>query len=494
MKFKIGFFAILLITLSLSLFAQNNPAGQYQVTGKIINHTDKKPVAGASVFLGNATIGNESGNDGSFFLQNVKPGNYTLIVSIIGYDIYTQPLVITTGDVILPVIEISPDVIALAEVKVTAAVKKNAYSDWAHDTFLKEFLGPSEFASDCKILNPEVLNLKYDESTNTISASSTDFLQIENDALGYNVKYKLTDFEYTGSAQADKSIHYEGSVFFTEMKGSPAQEHRWKQNREDLYANSSTHFLRAALNDQLDEEGFRALRLATVPTPGRASEDVILANITRLDHSHTHPDSLRYWKKELAMSATIQQLLPVPLTRADLITTTNQPGIFALGNHGDPILLMYSKNHRFTNIKQLADLNNLNYLIKKQDNKEFTLISFITPLTFFDNNGGIVNPNSLEYKGAWVVNRVANLLPIDYEGEATKNTSNEFKNDTVLKTAITALSNYAVAKPIEKVYLHLDRSYYTPGDTVWFKAYTVATWRAASAIGHERRCYMPELS
>ena len=473
MKFRTGFFVILLITLSLSLFAQNNPAGQYQVSGKIINHTDKKPVAGASVFLGNATIGNESGNDGSFILQNVKPGNYTLIVSVIGYDIYTQPVVITTGNVILPVIEINPATIALAEVKVTAAAKKNAYSDWAHDTFFKEFLGPSEFANDCKILNPEILNLRYDESANTITASSTDFLQIENNALGYNIKYRLTDFEYTGNAQADKSIHYEGSVFFTEMKGSPAQERRWKQNREDLYANSSTHFLRAVLNDQLDEEGFRALRLATVATPGRASEDVIQANITRLEHSHTNPDSLRYWKKQLAMPVTVQQLVPVPLTRADLVTTTNQPGIFALGNHSDPIFLMYDKNRRFTNIKQLADLNNLNYLIKKQGNKEFTLISFITPFTLFDNNGGIVNPNSLEYKGAWVVNRVANLLPINYEGEASKNANNEFKSDTVLKTAVNALNNYAAAKPVEKVYMHMDRSDYTPGDTIWFKAYTV---------------------
>jgi hypothetical protein len=35
------------------------------------------------------------------------------------------------------------------------------------------------------------------------------------------------------------------------------------------------------------------------------------------------------------------------------------------------------------------------------------------------------------------------------------------------------LNRYNQIKPQEKVYLHLDRSYYSPGDTVWFKAYLV---------------------
>ncbi|MBS1501283.1 MAG: hypothetical protein JST32_04430 [Bacteroidetes bacterium] len=37
-----------------------------------------------------------------------------------------------------------------------------------------------------------------------------------------------------------------------------------------------------------------------------------------------------------------------------------------------------------------------------------------------------------------------------------------------------SLSKYSTANPTEKVYLHLDRPYYYPGDTIWFKAYTVA--------------------
>lgn len=43
----------------------------------------------------------------------------------------------------------------------------------------------------------------------------------------------------------------------------------------------------------------------------------------------------------------------------------------------------------------------------------------------------------------------------------------------VIAKAGTALDNYIYQHPIEKAYLHLDREYYLPGDTIWFKAYTV---------------------
>jgi hypothetical protein len=42
-----------------------------------------------------------------------------------------------------------------------------------------------------------------------------------------------------------------------------------------------------------------------------------------------------------------------------------------------------------------------------------------------------------------------------------------------LNKAVSSLQQQADALPAEKVYLHLARSFYTPGDTIWFKAYTV---------------------
>jgi len=38
---------------------------------------------------------------------------------------------------------------------------------------------------------------------------------------------------------------------------------------------------------------------------------------------------------------------------------------------------------------------------------------------------------------------------------------------------VNSLSSYSASHPVEKVYLHLNKQYYMPGDTIWFKAYTV---------------------
>ncbi|HZY37275.1 MAG TPA: hypothetical protein VFE53_11530 [Mucilaginibacter sp.] len=47
------------------------------------------------------------------------------------------------------------------------------------------------------------------------------------------------------------------------------------------------------------------------------------------------------------------------------------------------------------------------------------------------------------------------------------------QNNSLVNSNIKALENYAMANPIEKVHLHLDRQLYFPADTIWFKAYVV---------------------
>jgi len=48
------------------------------------------------------------------------------------------------------------------------------------------------------------------------------------------------------------------------------------------------------------------------------------------------------------------------------------------------------------------------------------------------------------------------------------------QNDsTFLRHTANSLAEYANMHPVEKVYLHLDRNNYEPGDTIWFKAYLV---------------------
>jgi hypothetical protein len=48
------------------------------------------------------------------------------------------------------------------------------------------------------------------------------------------------------------------------------------------------------------------------------------------------------------------------------------------------------------------------------------------------------------------------------------------KNDSAgIRSIVSALTRYSAAFPVEKVYLQLDKPAYAPGDTIWYKAYTV---------------------
>ncbi|GGH02269.1 carboxypeptidase regulatory-like domain-containing protein [Mucilaginibacter phyllosphaerae] len=59
------------------------------------------------------------------------------------------------------------------------------------------------------------------------------------------------------------------------------------------------------------------------------------------------------------------------------------------------------------------------------------------------------------------------------------------QRDTVsLNTIITKTSKFAYSYPIEKVYLHLDKPYYSAGDTIWFKAYITADRHQPSTLSN----------
>jgi hypothetical protein len=51
-----------------------------------------------------------------------------------------------------------------------------------------------------------------------------------------------------------------------------------------------------------------------------------------------------------------------------------------------------------------------------------------------------------------------------------------------LTTILDKTAKLAAARPIEKVYLHFDKPYYSVGDTIWFKAYLTADLHQPSAL------------
>jgi hypothetical protein len=327
---------------------------QTSISGKVTDNS--KPLHAASVFLSNTSVGSVTDSAGAFTLNNIKNGQYDMVVSCVGYETYHTDVFISNSNITLPAIQLVPKDISLKEVRINSDPK---ITDEHLQEFIKEFFGTSNNADKCKILNPELIDFKYSKKTKVLKASTDDFLIIENKALGYKIKYLLQAFEHDGTTGA---LYYAGSAMFEPMRGQPRDERHWAENRVDVYNGSSMNFLRACVTNQLTDQSFEVFSLI------RTKEKPVL-------------NALGISKKKPTNTL---------LTIADFMKRTEKQGIYAL-TYSDCLKIVYRKR-----------------------DYQATVITFVDPYSFFDLNGVVLNPQSNTLEGYWGNQRVADLLPVDY--------------------------------------------------------------------------------
>lgn len=356
--------------LYLLLLMPSIAFSQVNISGRVID-SNKTPVANANVFLSNATIGKRTADDGTFMLTNVKPGQYTVVVSSIGYETHSQNILVNAGDMRLGDITIKSKVTQLQEVKINPGQWDRDYAIFKH-----LFLGSSDDAQQCEIINPDVLDFDNDRTAKIFSASSNDFLIIVNHALGYNVKYLLSKLTMDYN---QGELFYEGSVLFEDLGGTPSQQKRWKKKRLEAYQGSTMHFLRSVRQTQLDENNFVVYNLIRKPNPK--------------------------WTSGIH-DKWLQTLVKTPLQANQIAGLTDKKGIYALS---DTVCLyvMYTKKRDNSYNAVSSSLNMPGYLS--------SIITFAEAYTFFDDNGVILNPGSCIFEGSWGKSTVADLLPVDYD-------------------------------------------------------------------------------
>jgi hypothetical protein len=358
--YKIIFFVLFILPCSV--------LAQFKVTGKILDSADKSPIPGVTVFLSNASTGTASLTDGTFTLENVRGGQYDMVVSMVGYTTYRKT-VLVNADMTVPDIYISSKSISLSEVKITPD------PDWAahYEVFREEFLGSSSYARKCKILNPELINFHFDKNTRTLTASSSDFIVIENKALGYKIKYMLQDFS---KGYNNGVLYFAGTVFFEKLPGKESDQKTWEKNRLKVYTGSSMHFLRSVITNRVSQEGFGVLRL-----------------IRQKDSASKNNGNKQYFEKLVSTP---------PLTILDFVRLTDRKGLYALA-FGDCLYIKHS-DKVITNSDDILRASGAP-----------TTIIFDKPYALFDNNGIFSDPSAIIYEGEWGRSRVAELLPVDYE-------------------------------------------------------------------------------
>lgn len=388
------FFVFLLPAFAI---AQNG-----EISGKVRIAGTQTPIEQANVFLSNSTSGTSTHSDGSFILAGLKQGQYTLVVSIIGYDTYTKSLLVGSQPVKLD-IELTQSNTQLHEVVITTP------ADWKrnYDEFVKYFIGTDDNAKYCTVINPHAVTLQYHKATQILEAYTDDFLVVENLALGYRVKFLIKSFSYD---RLSGIISYSGERLFQELKGGKRQQEEWRKKRREAYYGSAMHFYRALYKGELDPEGFIMMKYTRQLNPNRPKELLIQQKLKKFRETMSR-DSFNYWVQMENMSKYYKEDLDRKhIPAGQVIQPTNKQGVYEVIFNGYCLYVVYTKKREQTDFKDL-------YRPLDMPNYQTSVISVTDPYVF-DSNGVVFGETAPLYEGTWSKSKLSDLLPVDYVPDA----------------------------------------------------------------------------
>lgn len=243
-------FSILLPPLT---FAQ---AGS--LVGQVIDATTDMPLPGASVYLSRTTRGTATDTSGTFDISEVTPGTYEIVASMVGYERGLRTVTVGRSPIHLS-FSLRPSQTALGSVEVTA--RDDVQWRRRLRRFERLFFGPTPRGRQCVISNPYVLD--FEEHRGAFSATARVPLTFENHALGYRVVYPLERFRAEG-----ETVTFGGRPWYEDLEtDDPKQRAKWQQARQEAYAGSFQHFLRALATGTAGDEGFDAYLLDDFRVP-----------------------------------------------------------------------------------------------------------------------------------------------------------------------------------------------------------------------------------
>ncbi|MCI0495918.1 carboxypeptidase-like regulatory domain-containing protein [candidate division KSB1 bacterium] len=246
--------ALLFLILSRAGFAQAGFSNT--ISGRITDASTGNPLFNVNVFLANTTRGAATDKDGAYTIKNIPPGAYDLIASMMGYELEIIPIQFAEAKSILFDIQLRPRVLTGEAVEVTAPVPK----EWNNNLkrFQREFLGETENAKGCHILNPEVLDFKAGDEFDRFDAMTDSTIIVENFSLGYKLYIIILTFRINKD-----SLIYAIYPRFEELVPQNEKESgAWQKAREETYFGSFRHFISALARGKISEEYFDVFALS----------------------------------------------------------------------------------------------------------------------------------------------------------------------------------------------------------------------------------------
>jgi len=362
---------------------------QQQVSGIVLNAEDNSKLISASVFINNSSKGTITNADGKFVIYGLTETNFELVISYIGF--LTVSINITSQNINeVHTIKLYPRKQELAEISVSAP-EKNGWRKWGK-LFTENFIGTSDFASVCKIENPEVIRFFRDKKTSTLHAYSNDAIRIKNRALGYNIKYQLEDFTYD---PYNKRMFYIGYTVFENFKtNNKNRKGEWEKNRKQAYEGSILHFMRSLYKDSLKAQHFNVREKIKIYDSDTLYQQIYHQSI---NFSQSIIVNNKFYIVKYGAINPVKE-------RPDYIVLI------------DTAEFSFKKAITFYEIKKQKKLSFQNYLEvtynKVRFNSDITLVN--DGSLIIDENGFYFSPIYLLTSGYWSTQRMAELLPTDY--------------------------------------------------------------------------------
>lgn len=401
------FMRLIVQRLILLLIIFSNQTIAQSLQGKVVASDTRQPIAAASIFLSNTSVGTIANDKGEFTIARFPAGRFDVVVSSIGYE--TQ--IITVNSTQLPellTITLQPKAKQLQEV-ILEPYDANGWYKWGN-FFIENFIGKSAFASQCNFKNKDALKFRFNKKQNTLKAFADEPLVIENQALGYVLRYELKLFEYDFTKRI---FLYQGYPLFEEMKAKRSGiAKRWAKNREEAYYGSVMHFMRCVYRNKIVEEGYELRKLIRVPNQEKIRvkqlyKSFVLRGTSTIDVNAMGGDSSAYY----------QRILQEPDSKDFLINKILPGDSVAYALNSTTAALEFTDYLQVTYTKKKEPFEYYNSI-----GKRFGDNAVVSELSLPNKTGVAVLANGSYYEGlnlltsqfwAWW-EKAATLLPLDY--------------------------------------------------------------------------------
>ncbi len=377
----------LVLLLTASLFSQT------RIDGRIVDKSTSEPLVGVNVFFSKTTWGATTDDNGFYTLTNIPAGQYELVVSMIGYEVEREQMIIKTDERFTLNFRLQSRAILMSEVNVTAKTdrvwKKN------YDRFRRSFLGTSKNGESCLILNEFVLT--FEENGQYFRAKASQPIRIENPELGYRITYILDDFEIDGTEVRFAGDHYYESM----ISKSKRQLKKWEKNRKKAYNGSLRHLLKT-LTDRFDlrftlKNGMIMQNDNWNSIAGRKKDPLVREGF-----------SISMNKKDLFGTSLIIEEEYKPL-RSDTLVF---PGV----TYEQP-LLSFEGRMMVVYMKESPELA---YMMENDSPSSYKQTSYLllrADSVYYDRDGRYFEPYMIEQQGYSSWERIGDQLPFNYEQE-----------------------------------------------------------------------------